>query len=215
MSDKSECQLDDTSSETHQVLTDLSQNLEWSLLKLQRLGPELSQSLHNDLQLPDRAIALVAAKAIDTLRQIQLLLDPPVLILADHFLGYVTTKCLVAAVECGVPDALKNGPMTLDGLAKATNTKPDRLSQILGILESRGIFARESDDDVYSHSPASSLIQSDHWTQWHNWIRLYGNQFYDIARGIPESLKANTTRCAAQVSFDTNENMFAYFNQRG
>lgn len=87
MSDKSECQLDDTSSETHQVLTDLSQNLEWSLLKLQRLGPELSQSLHNDLQLPDRAIALVAAKAIDTLRQIQLLLDPPVLILADHFLG--------------------------------------------------------------------------------------------------------------------------------
>ncbi|KAI0516994.1 putative O-methyltransferase [Xylaria bambusicola] len=185
-------------------------------LKKPRLGPELSKSLHDDIQLPNQADMQLAARSVDTLHQIQLLLDPPALILADHFLGYVTTKCLVAAVESGVPDALENRRMTIDDLAKATKTKPDRLNQVLGLLAGRGIFAHSSDSGgVYSHSPASSLIRSKHWTQWHNWISLYGNQFYDIARGIPESIKVDTSRSAAQVNFDTDEQMFAYFNRRG
>lgn len=54
---------------------------------LNSLGPTLSQTLHDDQHLPKMEEVHLAARATDTLHKIQLLLDPPALILADHFLG--------------------------------------------------------------------------------------------------------------------------------
>lgn len=125
------------------------------------------------------------------------------------------SKCLLAAVERGVPDTLENGPATLDELAKATQSRTDRLGQILCILCNAGIFHYDEATKTYSNSPASSLLGSNHPTQWHNWVRLYGNQFYDIARGIPASLDRDDVRWAAQINFDTDDNMFTFFQAQG
>ena len=48
---------------------------------------ELRAVLHDPQQLPDKKIANLAADAIDLLGDIDLLLEPGHLILADHFLG--------------------------------------------------------------------------------------------------------------------------------
>lgn len=44
---------------------------------------------------------------------------------------------------------------------------------------------------------------------------MYGNEFYDIARGIPKSVSIDVTRWAAQINFDTDMDMFEYFNTQG
>ena len=44
---------------------------------------------------------------------------------------------------------------------------------------------------------------------------LYGNEFYDIARGVPASIREDAVRWGAQVNFDTDDNMFSYFQKQG
>ncbi|RWA08674.1 hypothetical protein EKO27_g6430 [Xylaria grammica] len=38
---------------------------------------------------------------------------------------------------------------------------------------------------------------------------------YDVARGIPESVKESTTKSAAQINYSTDLNMFQYFQEQG
>lgn len=110
-----------------------------------------------------------------------------------------------------MPDALKTGPATVDELATTTNSHRDRLGQVLRILSNQGIFMYDEDTGQYSNNATSTLLCSDHWTQWHNWVTLYGNQFYDIARGIPDATKKDATRSAAQINYGTEDDMFSFF----
>jgi hypothetical protein len=105
--------------------------------------------------------------------------------------------------------------MTVKELADAADAREDRLRQILRLLRNNGIFTYNAERDSYTNNHRSELLRSDHWTQWHNWVELYGNVFYDIARGIPASLRKDTTRSAAQHNFDTDDDMFTYFDKRG
>ncbi|KAH6657448.1 O-methyltransferase-domain-containing protein [Truncatella angustata] len=208
-------QHDATAASITEVLHDVTQNLSDCLKRLEQLGPGLAGSIHHEHYLPDWSNTRHAAQAVDTLHKIQVLLDPPVLVLADHFLGYTRTQCLCAAVQSGIPDSLDNRTMTLDELAKATNSRSDRLGQILRILCNSGIFSLDEASGQYSNTPASLLLRSNHWTQWHNWVQLYGTQFYDIARGIQASIRKGTVRSAAQINYDTDDNMFSFFHSQG
>lgn len=115
-----------------------------------------------------------------------------------------------------MPDLLhEKGPLKLVDLATASGARPDRLRQVLRILHNNGIFSYDAQSDVYANNHTSTLLLRDHWTQWHNWVDLYGNQFYDMARGIPESVRKDTTRWPAQVNYDTDDDMFTYFNKQG
>ena len=129
--------------------------------------------------------------------------------------GYTNTKCLVAAVELRIADILAKGPKPLGDLASECSANPQRLSQILKPLYNNGIFKYDASNDTYAANHVSELLCSDHWTQWHNWVELYGNQFYDIARGIPKSIQSSQTRWAAQINYDTEDNMFTYFQSQG
>jgi hypothetical protein len=121
----------------------------------------------------------------------------------------------VAANELHLADILAHGPLTVEDLAKASSARPDRLGQILVPLRNNGVFAYDQDTGTYANTHVSNLLHSKHWTQWHNWVDLYGNQFYDIARGIPKSVRSDATRWAAQINYDTDQNMFEYFNAEG
>jgi hypothetical protein len=129
-------------------------------------------------------------------------------------LGYVKTKALCAAVELNIPDILESGPKLLPDLAAACNARSDRLRQIMRTLHNNGIFTYDILEDSYQNNSTSTLLLQDHWTQWRNWVELYGNEFYDMARGISESC-TNPTRNAAQINYDTDDSMFKYFNDQG
>lgn len=118
-------------------------------------------------------------------------------------------------MEYNVPNLLRDGPKSLQALSELCGAKPKRLQQVLKVLYNNGIFNYDSSSDQYSNNHTSELLLTDHWTQWHNWVDLYGNVFYDIARGIPASISKDSTRMAAQVEFDTDMDMFSYFASRG
>ncbi|KAJ3566332.1 hypothetical protein NPX13_g7172 [Xylaria arbuscula] len=180
------------------------------------LNETLYSKLGHDSKLPNTRYSSLASRAVDAMHRAQQLLEPPSIILADHFLGYVSTKCLNAAVERGIPDLLeKEGSVPLQKLAEESDSCPDRLGQVLRILCGNGLFHYDEARGQYSNNHVSRLLLSDHWTQWHNWVQLYGNQMYDVARGIPESVRKDTTKSAAQINYSTDLNMFQYFQQQG
>lgn len=127
--------------------------------------------------------------------------------------GYMKTKALVAAVELNIPDILASGSRTVDELAAASSARPDRLKQVMNTLKNNGIFSYDAEKGMYHNNTTSELLARGHWTQWCNWVDLYGNEFYDMARGLPASLKSN--RCPAQINYDTDESMFNYFTKQG
>ena len=83
------------------------------------------------------------------------------------------------------------------------------------MLYNDGIFAYDVCNGMYSNNRTSELLLSDHWTQWRNWVDLYGNEFYDMSRGIPESCRKNAVRMPAQINFNTDLDMFTYFAEQG
>ncbi|GMG45933.1 unnamed protein product [Aspergillus oryzae var. brunneus] len=168
----------------------------------------LLQTLHTDQELPDPALEALAGKTINLLHETQQLLEPGHLVLADHFL----------AVELKLVDILADADeagMTVDELADASGAHPDRLQQVLRVLRNDNIFDYDAVSHRYRNNRVSALLHSEHWTQWHNWVDLYGNEFYDIARGIPRSIRREEARWAAQINFDTNDDMFTYFQAQG
>lgn len=124
-------------------------------------------------------------------------------------------KCLCAAVELNIPDILDKSPTSLPGLAEISGAQSHRLRQVLRVLHNNGIFSYDASKDVYSNNSTSSLLLSNHWTQWRNWIDLYGNEFYDMARGIPESCRHGVLRMPGQINYDTDKDMFTYFVENG
>ncbi|KAI1980661.1 hypothetical protein LOZ53_003091 [Ophidiomyces ophidiicola] len=199
-----------------------------------KLHDDLVSRLHNHDEgaLPDMDLATIAAESIDLLHSIEQMLEPGQLVLADHFLGerfihsrkqpinidqgYVNAKCLCSAVELKIPEILQEkGASTVEELASLCGAHVDRLRQVLRILHNNGIFKYSPGKGCYENNSTSTLLLRDHWTQWHNWIDLYGNQFYDMARGIPKSVQASENRSPAQVNFDTDMDMFNYFNKCG
>ncbi|KAF3058036.1 Myricetin O-methyltransferase [Daldinia childiae] len=206
-----------SSQKVNTLLEELINNLKHCIngLKSPLVSSELENALHNHDRLPDQQVGNLSATAVDLLGEAELLLKPGHLILAGHFLGYTDTKCLLAAVQLRIPDTLTGGPLTLDEIATRCSANPIRLKQILCSLYNNGIFAWDAATCTYANNHVSRLLLADHPTQWHNWVDLYGQEFYDIARGIPGSVRADSQRTAAQINFDTDQNMFAYFQQHG
>jgi hypothetical protein len=100
-------------------------------------------------------------------------------------------------------------------LAKASSARPDRLGQILVPLRNNGVFAYDQNTGTYANTHVPTSLHSKNWTQWHTWVDIYGNQFYDIDHGISTSVRSDATLWAAQIHYDTDLNMFEYFNAEG
>lgn len=127
----------------------------------------------------------------------------------------MSTKALCAATELKVADHVQSGPRKLADVARDCNARPDRLEQVMRTLSNNGIFSYDAVSKLLENNRASTLLLTDHWTQWRNWVDTYGNEFYDMARGIPEACRSDSVRCPAQVNYDTDDTMFRYFADQG
>lgn len=76
------------------ILTGLEATLEafLSALNNEETKTQLQKDLHNDRGLPHKQASSAAARVVDRLGQIQQMLEPAHLILADHFLG-LSNQC--------------------------------------------------------------------------------------------------------------------------
>lgn len=171
-------------------------------------------ALQSTNTLPDKETWNLASQTADLADKLVRLVQPPALQLAGSYLAYLDTKCLWAAVSHNIPDILASGPKPLDELAKQSGLQPLRLGQVLGVLRNNGIFAFEPATGTYSNTPSSALLAKTHWTQWHRWVDLYGNEFYRAAEGIPAAIRAGETRSPAEITYGTDKNIFRYFAEQ-
>ncbi|TDZ15145.1 O-methyltransferase aclM [Colletotrichum orbiculare MAFF 240422] len=197
------------------IVGDLSRLV--SSLKEPSLHAELVSKLHDAKILPDKKIESLAGEAVDLLDEAKQILQPSQLVLADHFMGYyLSTQSLVAAVAFKIPDILHNSPgLTVLELAREAGVREDRLRPVMRLLHNKGIFTYDASRDSYTNNPRSELVRTDHWTQWHTWVDLYATEFYDMARGIPASLRCDENRTAGQITYDTDDTIFSYFEKQG
>lgn len=86
--------------------------------------------------------------------------------------GYFASRCLHAAAELGIADALGDTPMQIGALAAAVKSNPDALSRILRLLETHGVFNIEG--GLVSQTPASTLLRSDHPASMLEFSRMFG-----------------------------------------
>ncbi|KAK5988145.1 O-methyltransferase verK [Cladobotryum mycophilum] len=179
-------------------------------LKEERLNTLLTTD-----SLPDKEAWNLASQTVDLADKVLRLLQPPSLQLAESYLAYLDTKCLWTAVSNNVPDILASSCLTVDDLAQKSGLQPIRLKQVMRVLRNNGIFDYDQATETYANNPSSKLLTKDHWTQWHRWVELYGNEFYDAAKGIPEAVKQDETRSAAQITYNTDKNIFRYFAGQG
>ncbi|KAF3797720.1 O-methyltransferase aclM [Colletotrichum gloeosporioides] len=229
----------DTSDRTNTVekLTSLKEALSDLITTLREPATqvELNATLHDPEALPHREVGSIAAQVVDILDDAKQMLQPSQLVLADHFMGlflslsfttsllislgsgyYLSSKSLVAAVSFKIPDILGQRPgLTISQLAESAGAREDRLRPVMRLLYNNGLFVYDAASDTYTNNSRSNLLKSDHWTQWHTWVELYATEFYDMARGIPDSLRTDSTRTAAQINYDTDDDIFTYFQKRG
>lgn len=81
-----------------------------------------------------------------------------------------------------------------------------------------GIFASTRNADgtiLFNNNRVSDLLRRDHWTQWHLWTDLYGNDFYNVARSMPAAVKIGEARSAAQIEYGTEMDLFEYLAKEG
>lgn len=123
--------------------------------------------------------------------------------------------CLCAAVSHNIPDIIASRSLTVEEIAAQSKLQPIRLKQIMRVLHNNGIFDYEDSSASYRNNSSSTLLMKDHWTQWYRWVDLYGNEFYEAARGIPDAIKEGEARCAAQITYQTEMPIFKYFAENG
>jgi hypothetical protein len=82
----------------------------------------------------------------------------------EQMMQWITSKWITKPIyvisELGIPDLLCDGPLSVDFLAKKTDTHAPTLYRLLRALSSVGIFT-EIDDHVFGLTPLSKCLRSD------------------------------------------------------
>ena len=106
--------------------------------------------------------------------------------------GAVLPRCLHAAANLGIADALNDTPQSADMLAEATGTNPDALARTLRLLAANGVF--EYRDGLVAHSHLSRMLRADHPQSMRPLVRMFGlpgfwtmigDIEYSVKTGIP------------------------------
>ncbi|KAF2219170.1 O-methyltransferase glim [Elsinoe ampelina] len=174
------------------------------------------RALHDPDRLPNKDFESLCSSVVNSLEQVSQALVPSVSLLTDVFFGYLQTKALWTLVKNNVPDHLCiDSGLSLPDLASRSSIQPDRLSQLMDMMINQGVFTFDEVAQVYRNNRASELLQKDHWTQWHLWSDLYGTDFYDVCRAMPEAVSVGERRSAAQIAWGTEKGLFDYMAEVG
>jgi ubiquinone/menaquinone biosynthesis C-methylase UbiE len=86
--------------------------------------------------------------------------------------GACLPRCLLVVAELGVADAIDGEPKTVVELARSVGANAGSLGRVLRLLSAHGVF--EVVGGTVRHSPASSLLRSDHPQSMRALARMFG-----------------------------------------
>jgi tRNA A58 N-methylase Trm61 len=101
---------------------------------------------------------------------------PPPMALIQMITGYWPSRLIYAAAKLGVPDLLKDGPRSVDELAKATGADEQALYRVMRGLASLGVFA-ETEQRLFTLTPLAELLRSDGPGSLHNMAIMHGEDW--------------------------------------
>jgi O-methyltransferase/methyltransferase family protein len=114
-------------------------------------------------------------------------------------IGITQGRCLVAAAELGLADALAGGPLSVEAIAAKVNADADNLFRLMRALETIGVFKQVS-PRVFENTPMSDCIRKDgpgsQWVFLQMWAPGWG-----YWEGYGEMLQ--TVRTGKTTLFDT------------
>lgn len=117
-------------------------------------------------------------------------------------------QSLYSAATLDIATHLSEGPKSVSYLAKKTHADEESLYRLLRLLAGQGIF-HEWDNRVFSNTPTSELLSSNHPESLRSLILFYSLEMSDAVRNLPVAVKEGTP------SFDLTygEPVFSYFKK--
>ena len=93
--------------------------------------------------------------------------------------GKWITQGVSVAATLGIADLLKEGPRSVEELAKATSTHADSLYRLLRSLASIGIFA-ETEHNRFTLTPLAQCLRSDAPDSMRSAARMWGLPLFGL-----------------------------------
>ena len=96
--------------------------------------------------------------------------------------GYQRSRALMVVAELGIADLLRDGPRSVDELARATHTHSPTLYRVLRSLAAVGVF-EERPGRMLALTPISEFLRSDAAVPYGHLARLFGRDYQWAAWG--------------------------------
>lgn len=101
-------------------------------------------------------------------------LVPAPVAMAEMILAGWMSQAIEAAAELGIADALAEGPLAADDLARRVGADPDAVNRLLRALVSRGVFRRHG-NGAYGLNALADTLRSDAPTSMAGAAMFYGS----------------------------------------
>jgi O-methyltransferase len=126
---------------------------------------------------PPSWLAKTGIRVRNALGRIHAKAVPPPLLVMERLNGLVEAKVLSLVAELGIADRLAGGPRAAVHLAAEAGVDADALDRALGLLVSRGFFARTR-DGRYENNAASMVLRSDHPESMRAWAEFFASDWH-------------------------------------
>jgi O-methyltransferase domain/Dimerisation domain len=114
---------------------------------------------------------------------------PPSVAMLRMISGFRVSRAIYVAAKLGIADLLKDGPKSIDELARLTSTHPPSLYRVIRALASVGVFA-EDEQGRFTLTPIATTLQSDAPGSLHAWaIMALGEEDYQAWGDLMHSVR--------------------------
>ena len=121
----------------------------------------------------------------------------PILKLLDLIQSHRVTAVIYLAAKLGIAELLRDGPQTLDELAKATGADKDALGRLLTALSTVGIFSLVG-EDRYLLTELGAGLDGNAQHSFKHWAIFEGEMLSKSWNGMLESITSGKTAAEIQ-----------------
>lgn len=104
-------------------------------------------------------------------------LAPPQAAMMEMILAGWMSQAITTAADLGLADALADGPLALDDLARKVDADAETLARLLRALIARGVF-RQRRDGRYELNPLANTLRADAPASLAGAARFYGSRLH-------------------------------------
>src|SRR5690349_9201747 len=113
---------------------------------------------------------------------------PPHMQLAIMSREYVLSRAIHAIAHLGIADHMSDEPLSIEELAKRTDTVPDLLDRVLNFLTAYGLFHKTGDG--YALTPLSYPLRHDDPNSIKDIIAMFDDSWWQAFTHLEASLKS-------------------------